>query len=199
MKSAGVLVPPHHPACYLRAVPLGCQLAAKAEGLRANDSSAEKEEMRLSSHASLFLSVRSICPRKPSWDFPYLPGQNYTTCLDWSLARDYMVGLDHLQITQGLGESHRCLLIKTQCLMTLLNCVNKKDRTVWLLLGGVWEKERVEESSLVLKRIRIGSVTSPVVKITLPGCGKELQDTAHHEGNPLIFWLKGEERDVCSQ
>lgn len=56
----------------------------------------------------------------------------------------------------------------------------------------MWEKERVEESSLVLKRIRIGSITSPVVKITLPGCGQELQDAAHHDGNPLIFWLKGE-------
>ena len=82
-------------------------------------------------------------PGNHPWDFsPYLPGQNYTTCLDWSLARGYMVGLDQLQITQGRGESHRCLFIKPQCLMTLLNCVSR-NKNKWIrkteLSDHCWE------------------------------------------------------------
>lgn len=44
-----------------------------------------------------------------------------------------------------------------------------------------------EEPSLVLRGARVGSVTSLVVKRTFQGCGKELQEAAHREGNPLIF------------
>ena len=60
----------HHPACYLRAVPPGCQLAATADGLTGKwQQCREGKNETFFPCFSLFfffLSVRSICPRKPS-------------------------------------------------------------------------------------------------------------------------------------